>query len=323
MRMVSSRFYLAVHPDGENFANDLRVGFARNRRYAMSMQNMLNKNTAEDMLELPANFNNHINHIVGALWTHLAPILRLNPDHPLLAPGTTTTAIPNDVFNPLHKLVTQAGLLSLHMRVDPHTVYYFEPVYKEDTFTAKRLECFNLRNMQQRHPRYTEKEILKLDTEEQERRATLSDAEKKRAKTDSPLTQITIMDGVTAYRLGGWEKEDSKIIGPRYEKAEYKTQGVRQRILTHGWAYCRWGRPCTYKNGKPVVEGEEKVHGDAWNGGFVEFSDVKGVSPWLEMEKKARKEATEEALQKWKAVAAKGKGKGKERAMQLDDAELA
>ncbi|KAF1851572.1 uncharacterized protein K460DRAFT_240622, partial [Cucurbitaria berberidis CBS 394.84] len=253
--------------------------------YGTAIKKLLKGNKATDVLELPANFSNHVNRIVGAVWTHLSPIFYLNLEN-LSTPGETE--IPEDVFNPLHKIIAQAGVLSLHMRLDPHTVYYFEPIFKEDTFTANRMECFNFRNMQQRHPRCTPEEVLKLDEEEQERRATLLDAEKKRARNDEPLTQITIMDGVCAYRLGGWEKVSSKASQPEYEKPEYKTQGVRARILTHGWVYCRWGRARRFKEGKPN-DGGEKVHGDAWKGGFVEFTDVKGVYPWLEEERKARK----------------------------------
>ncbi|CAO2657827.1 Nn.00g070870.m01.CDS01 [Neocucurbitaria sp. VM-36] len=264
-------------------------GFDRNKHYAIAIRKILMPDDYSEVLMLPDNFNDHVNHIVGAIWTHLAPIFRLDPQN---AVTSGAASIPDDVFARLHKLITQAGLLSLHMRIDPHTVYYFEPVFKEDNFTSQRMECFNFRDMQQRHPRYTAEEILALGTAEQERRAKLSDAEKKRSKNDDPLTQITVMDGVCAYRLGGWEKPDSTVIEPRYEKSEYKRQGVRQRILTHGWVYCRWGRAPRFKDGKP--SDDEKIHGDAWKGGFVQFTDVEGVPDWLTIEREVKKKATEE-----------------------------
>lgn len=310
---------MTIHLRERIFTNVFFVsGFDRKLRYANAMQNILNTSNADDSLDLPANFNNHVNHIVAALWTHLTPILRLNPDHPRLTSGATTPPIPNDVFDPLYKLVTEAGLLSVHMHVDPHTVFYFEPVYKDDKYSAARMECFNIRDMQLRNPHYTPEEILKLEPEEQARRATLSDAEKKRAKTDEALTQITIMDGVTVYRRGGWEEPGSRRAGPMFEKPEYGHEGVRQLVLTHGWVFCRWGRACQFKDGKPV-SGDKKIHGEAWNGGFVQFTDVEGVYSWLETERKARKEAIAEVLQKRKAKAPKGKGKGKAKAATLDD----
>jgi hypothetical protein len=231
---------------------------------------------------LPPSFTNHVNLIVGAIYTHLKPILGLNPHR-----ADLETIIP-----PLHTIVTQAGLLSLSMRLDPHTVYHFVPTFKEDTFTSKRMECFNKTQMEQQHPRTSDTEP-RLTPAEKARRATLSEAEKKRARNDEPLTQITIMDGVTAYRLGGWESPASTLTSRHYEKPEWAHRGVRMRALTQGWVYCRWGRARSLKDGKgndvPVA------HGVAWNGGFKEFGHIRGVVDWKGIESEQKEVAFEEA----------------------------
>ena len=196
-------------------------------------------------------------------------------------------------------------MLSLSMRLDPHTAYYFEPVFKEDAFSSKRMECFNQKDMEQMNMRTPDDEPQLAETERR-RRAGLSDAEKKRAKNDEPLTQITILDGVTAYRLGGWESAESTVDKPVYEKVEYANKGVRSRILTHGWVYCRWGRARRFKEGKPADVPE--AHGPAWDGGFKEFTDVEGVVDWLELERE------EKARARGESMGGSGSVKGKERA---------
>lgn len=164
-------------------------------------------------------------------------------------------------------MIAQAGFLSLFMRLDPHTVYYCTPVFKEDTFSRKFMECFNKRNMEATHPR-----------ERTNWPANTPQAEINRAKGDDPLTQITIMDGITAYRLGGWETRDSTPWTVQHAK-EMKGRGVRSRILTHGWVFCRWGKARRFKEGRSADDA--KMHGTQWKGGFVGFRDVEGV-PRLE-----------------------------------------
>ena len=96
------------------------------------------------------------------------------------------------------------------------------------------------------------------------------------------------MEGITAYRRGGWEKNKTgSNENPVFEKSEYRNMGIRARILTHGWAYCRWGRARSSSDStqNPACRDNEdtgrKIHGDVWrDGGFVNFSDVEGVVDW-------------------------------------------
>ena len=153
------------------------------------------------------------------------------------------------------------------MRADEHTVYYFVPTFKEDTFTSKHMECFNRIDMQDTHPRNRKTWPEGTTTEE-----------KNRASGDDALTHITLMDGVTAYRQGGWETGVSTPMDPKWSiEGGGKDSGIRCRILTQGWVYCRWGRARKFtKNGVPADD--PKAHGQWWKGdGFVEFKDVKGV----------------------------------------------
>jgi hypothetical protein len=233
---------------------------------------------------LPGNFSAHVNYIVGVIYTHLAPILELDD---------SAHAHPSIMIPDLLTIVTHAGLLALSMRIDPHTVYYVAPAFKEDTFTSQRMECFNQAQMEQTNPRTPDTHEL-LHKEEKTRRAGLSTAEKKRAKNNDALTQIIIMDGVTAYRRGGWESADSKVLHVRYEKTEFADQGIRARVLTAGWVYCRWGRARQFKDGKS--DDIPAVHGVAWNEGFREFSDVAGVVDWVGFERKEKEKERKKNL---------------------------
>lgn len=216
----------------------------------------------------------------------------------------------------LHAIVSQAGMLSISMRADPLTVYQFVPIFKEDTYDANRMECFNTHAMEQTNPRTPDSEPL-LTKAEKFRREGIPEREKARAKNDDPLIQIAIMYGVTAWRLGGWEDSSSTLSAPKFEKQEYKDMGVRSRILTHGWVYCRWGRARRFKDGKP--DDKPETHGLAWrDGGFKEFTDVGGVVDWLGLESKAKARARARAM----AEGWGEKGDGKERAVVMDEVEL-
>jgi hypothetical protein len=165
------------------------------------------------------------------------------------------------------------------MRLDSHTIYYFPPLAKDDKYLNRYMECINKAHMQLTHPRTPETSDV-LDASEQARRAKLSKEEKTRAQNDDALVLVAVMGGVTAYRRGGWERADSTLAAPEYLKAAWAREGIRQRILTHGRVFCRWGR------GRNVTS--PVLHGRAWKGGFKKFTDVEGVREWR-AEKKAAK----------------------------------
>ncbi|KAI4674129.1 uncharacterized protein J4E84_010829 [Alternaria hordeiaustralica] len=269
-------------------------GFTRNAAYASTILAHLPTPTS-----LPANFNAHVNTIIGALWIHLSPLLSLV--HPPTYPASTPLPIPapslKTVFADLRRLTVSAGILSLHMHLDPHTAYHHVPLFKEDNYDSSIMECWNDEPMRQRNMRNKYEDV---DEDEQKRRDALSETEKKRARGDTALTQILCFNGVTAYRKGGWEVGSSTANNPVYEKGEYKNMGVRVRVLTQGLVYCRWGRALSsQKSASMDNETGEKIHGDAWReGGFMQFTNVEGVFDWLGKERKEKAEARKAVLER-------------------------
>ncbi|KAI4610485.1 hypothetical protein J4E80_008249 [Alternaria sp. BMP 0032] len=268
--------------------------FTRNAAYASTILTHLPTPTS-----LPANFNAHVNIIIGALWVHLSPLLSLV--HPPTYPASTPLPIPapslTTVFDDLRRLTVSAGILSLHMHLDPHTAYHHVPLFKEDNYDSSVMECWNDPAMRQRNMRNKYDEV---DEDEQKRRDALSETEKKRARGDTALTQILCFNGVTAYRKGGWEVGSSTANNPVYEKGEYKNMGVRVRVLTQGLVYCRWGRALSsQKSASMDNETGKKTHGDAWReGGFMQFTNVEGVFDWLGKERKETAEARKAVLER-------------------------
>jgi len=300
---------------------DVNTGFDRNARYAATILAHLPTPTS-----LPHNFNAHVNTIIGALWIHLAPLLALvhPPSYPASTPLPIPAPSPKTVFADLQRLTVSAGILSLHMHLNPHTAYHHVPLFEEDNYDSSVMECWNDPCMRKRNMRNKYEDV---DEEEQKRRDALSEAEKKRARGDTALTQILCFNGVTAYRRGGWEVGSSTANHPVYEKGEYKNMGVRVRVLTQGLVYCRWGRTLSSQKAAEMDnETGKKIHGDAWReGGFMQFTEVEGVFDWLGVERKEKAEARKAVLERMagradaaaadktvvQAEGVKKKGKGK------------
>ncbi|KAB2099367.1 hypothetical protein AG0111_0g12255 [Alternaria gaisen] len=263
------------------------IGFDRKIKHAAVIRSYL-----PTPIALPANFNAHVNIIVGALYTHLSPFLAL------VTPDNTPT-LPT-LFPHLQTLVISAGLLSLHMSLSPHTIYHHVPLFKEDTYVSSSMECFNERAMRLSNMRTSLSGLPSLSfssspssfrptqeelQQERARRNRLNETEKRRAGGNVPLVQIVCTEGITAYRRGGCEKnKTSSNENPVFEKSGYQNMGIRARILTHGWTYCRWGRARSSSDSmqnpacRDVENTGRKIHGDVWrDGGFVNFSDVEGV----------------------------------------------
>jgi hypothetical protein len=210
-------------------------------------------------LQLPSGFHNHVLRIVQGIDNHLEIFRELSD-----SAGGHKYVLESYVAE-LYGLVAHAGILSLLMRIDPHTVYRVTPVLKEDSFRPKYMQCFNNANMEAEDPR-DRKDWTGIPPGEIHMR-----------KDDKPVTQIIVMDGITAYRLGGWEKSESKVWDVKYDDKNYDhKRGIRSQLLAHGWVFCRWGRPRKFEGGKEIKN--PKIHGSAWkDGGFVEFEDVEGV----------------------------------------------
>lgn len=235
------------------------LGFSRHHAIASYLRPLLF--LSGTTLHPPPNFAPHTKLIIAALFTHLSPILFLSPN---VEPWTLEN---KNLYQKLFDITTTAGLLSLIMRADPHTIYHFAPVCKDAAFDNKYMECFNHREMEKTHPR-DPKTTWPPQT---------SEAEKKRAEFDEPLVQIKLMDGLTAYRRGGWETSSSDVWKPEWADKQNANKGVRSRVLTQQWVYCRWGRPQCNRKGE--VQNDPRIHGvkNYREPGFVNFTDVEGV----------------------------------------------
>ncbi|KAJ4316513.1 hypothetical protein N0V94_005432, partial [Neodidymelliopsis sp. IMI 364377] len=175
-------------------------GFERNTLYATTIRSFLSQEGESPLsqlitdLNLPSNFADHTNHITAAIWTHISPIYYLHHNR--------SPFIPPPLFNTLHSLTVHAALLSLHMRIDGHTVYHFTPAFKDQPFTRTNMECFNESAMISTHPQGSGDKDM-ISKPEQERRKTLDAKELQRMKRDQALVQISLLPGMTAYRRGG------------------------------------------------------------------------------------------------------------------------
>ncbi|OCL12236.1 hypothetical protein AOQ84DRAFT_420404 [Glonium stellatum] len=228
-------------------------GFLRTKEYYKAIKQFLPEN------DLPAAFESHAIEVTMRLYTLLVPILALNPAYkhlPLNINAGSAITSPEkeaaEVLTALWDIVTRAAVLSISMRLDPDTVYYFEPTGKDDWYDPQAMECFNMKTMEASHPR----KRTWAHSEDQ--------AEKERAQGDGPLVRIICMDGCTAYRQGGWLSPDSP---------GWKSMGFRSRRLTQALVACRWGRKRKWVKGQPADRKE--VHGTKWvEPGFVEFRNV-------------------------------------------------
>lgn len=90
------------------------------------------------------------------------------------------------------------------------------------------------------------------------------------------IVQITVFPGVAAYRLGGWEANESTCERKVYQQVGYEEQGFRRRLLMKGVVFCRRGLARAFDG-----EGDD---------GFREFRDVKGLKDWAVIERKGREE---------------------------------
>ncbi|OAG00877.1 uncharacterized protein CC84DRAFT_1262964 [Paraphaeosphaeria sporulosa] len=223
---------------------DLRAQDAFNRKHqsarllsSLIVGRNLNNDPKEPktILHPPENFTTHVDVVVTALDTHLRPLLLNLCKFRDLSKERTAT-IHWSFIEALTRLVGTAGLLSLQMAVDPLTVYYHVPVAKGECFSHTLHEAFNNDEMERTHPRSAEMVFQ-------------SDESRKRARNDEAVVSMVLMDGLTAYRAGGWEAPGSnplwdgdEVVGRVYAKDEYVGKGYRGRLLTPGWVFCKWDR---------------------------------------------------------------------------------
>ncbi|KAL1612900.1 hypothetical protein SLS60_001130 [Paraconiothyrium brasiliense] len=198
------------------------------------------------ILNPPENFTTHVDTVVVALDRHLSPLL--NEFLPLFRGQEAKDRYHRRFLIRLTRVVGAAALLSLQMAADPCTVYYFTPVAKGDRFEPKAHEAVNEEEMERTHPRGPETVFP-------------SEEARKRARNDEAVVSMVLMHGLTAYRKGGWEAPKSNpvwdgevYVGRLYEKEEYVDMGLREKVLTRGWVYCKWGKAERLERGKVAVK---------------------------------------------------------------------
>ncbi|OSS53094.1 hypothetical protein B5807_02184 [Epicoccum nigrum] len=149
------------------------------------------------------------------------------------------------------------------MRLDESTAYSFSPVFKEMPFVRGEMDCFNDTEMKATNPSKKDG----LPAAEMERRAAMSDQERRQMRNEQAMVQVAILPGCEAYRRGGWEDTQA---------SSGKEKGIRIRRLTDAYVFCRWGLERRWKNGEAADQPAR--HGSRWGGGFVEFfPGVEGV----------------------------------------------
>jgi len=123
----------------------------------------------------------------------------------------------------LHDLVARAGRLSVILRLDPGTVYFFADVLKDEHYNAEDLEIFSASHEAwmedaDNHPQWTSYDPAK----------GLDDEKLQEVKSYSSLVRIACFDRLDAFRKGGWRPRD-------------REKGFRTRTLAKGRVACRWG----------------------------------------------------------------------------------
>lgn len=131
-----------------------------------------------------------------------------------------------DLVADLYTIVVRAGILSLHMRLDPSTVYFGVCAGKDEYWDEKAMRAYNYRYMIRENP----------FTNMPESDGT-NEIEKKRYKAQSQLAlvKMALFPGWQAFKKGGWRSED-------------KDKGMRVCELGRQWVSLRWGRQRSWES---------------------------------------------------------------------------
>lgn len=95
----------------------------------------------------------------------------------------------------LKRLVVSAASLNLVMRLQGSVVYFFQPIFKDEEFDPRRMECLNLREMQESCP------LQDINDKDEIIKANDPDGD----PSNVALVRIICAYGCVAYRQGGGE----------------------------------------------------------------------------------------------------------------------
>ncbi|KAL1622494.1 hypothetical protein SLS54_005060 [Diplodia seriata] len=137
----------------------------------------------------------------------------------------------------LYRIVVRAGVLSLHMGLDPHTVYFAVSAGKDDYWNEEEMRAFNRGEMVRTNPTRGGAEGWDGTEEGRERM--------QKAQYQLALVRMTIFPGWKAFKKGGWGRGD-------------KERGLRVCELSRQWVSLRWGEQRTWEARPKGVEEEEE-----------------------------------------------------------------
>ncbi|KKY18218.1 hypothetical protein UCDDS831_g06009 [Diplodia seriata] len=137
----------------------------------------------------------------------------------------------------LYRIVVRAGVLSLHMGLDPHTVYFAVSAGKDDYWNEEEMRAFNRGEMVRTNPTRGGAEGWDGTEEGRERM--------QKAQYQLALVRMTIFPGWKAFKKGGWGRGD-------------KERGLRVCELSRQWVSLRWGEQRTWEARPKGVEDEEE-----------------------------------------------------------------
>lgn len=158
----------------------------------------------------------------------LAPLLALHPDaaHHPPRPGDTTHSARRQhqqrLLRALFELLTRAGRLALHMRLDRHTVYRLLPPRKDAAHTAEDPHVLVLNDASARAANRFENETWPGMPERKQDRW-------RAAVRDAAFVRISAFPGIVAYKQGGWAER-------------HKKWGLREAWIAPRVVAVRWGK---------------------------------------------------------------------------------
>ena len=209
---------------------------------------------------LPGNLEGKTEDLALSLYNMLKPIYvlvggleNLGIVHPYGATSTKFHKRKAGIIRGLFDIIAVAARISIRMRLDSETIYYFPPTAKDDIFSSKNMSCVNERQMLANDP-YSAK-------------ASKKKGHKSTGEHIDGLVRVIVMDGCTSFRKYGWSTDDDQ------------QSGFRTYDLLPARVVCSWGTQRRF--------GSEATQKDA---GYKELrqvvQDICGVDPVDDLEKK-------------------------------------
>ncbi|KAL1640877.1 hypothetical protein SLS58_006492 [Diplodia intermedia] len=209
-------------------------GFSRAARRSAAIRTIIRDAAGTAPFGLPPNFIAAAKLLTWQLHSILEPIRTLGAaTTPKAVRGLTQLVRVRELF----RIVVRAGVLALHMALDPHTVYFATSAGKDDYWNEDEMRAFNRGEMVRTNP--TRRGAEGWDGTEEGRERM------RKAQYQLALVRMTIFPGWKAFKKGGWGRGD-------------KVRGLRVCELSRQWVSLRWGEQRTSVARPKGVEEEEE-----------------------------------------------------------------